>query len=126
MGGNISIDPHFVVMKNSQIVANAYEGTGGNIKLVADTFLADPGSLVDASSALGIDGTVDVQAPISNVSGLLNPLNTDFVSAAALLRERCLARIRSGKYSSFLVGGRDGLPVGPGSLMPGVAQGGER
>jgi hypothetical protein len=113
-------------MKNSQIVANAYEGTGGNIKIVADTFLADPGSLVDASSALGIDGTVDVQAPISNVSGLLNPLNTDFVSAAALLRERCLARIRSGKYSSFLVGGRDGLPVGPGSLMPGVAQGGER
>jgi filamentous hemagglutinin family protein len=121
-GGNIRIDPDFVVLKNSRIVANAFEGRGGNISIVADTFLADPSSVVDASSALGINGTVDIQAPISDLSGLLSPLNTDFVSAAALLKERCMARIREGKYSSFIVGGRDGLPVAPGNPLPALAQ----
>jgi large exoprotein involved in heme utilization and adhesion len=117
-GGNISIDPQYVVLKNSRIVANAYEGTGGNISIVADTFLSDPQSVVDASSALGISGTVDIRAPISNVSGFIAPLSSDIVSATALLRERCIARIREGKYSSFVVGGRDGLPIEPGNLMP--------
>jgi len=118
-GGNISIDPHYVILKNSQIIANAYEGQGGNIQIVANTFLADPQSIVDASSALGISGTVDIRAPITNVTGVLNPLSADYVSATALLRERCIARIQGGKYSSFVVGSRDGLPIEPGNLMPG-------
>jgi filamentous hemagglutinin family protein len=117
-GGNISIDPEFIVLKNSRIIANAYEGKGGNIKIVADTFLSDPKSIVDASSALGISGTVNINAPINNISGILNPLSTDFISATNLLRERCIARIRGGKYSSFIVGGRDALPIEPGNLLP--------
>ncbi|MHB8763285.1 MAG: two-partner secretion domain-containing protein [Deferrisomatales bacterium] len=117
-GGNITIDPEFVVLRNSQIVANAFAGTGGNIRIVAGVFLVDPLSRVDASSALGVSGTVDIQAPINNVSGVVGPLSTDFTSATALLRERCLARIRAGKYSSFVVGGRDGLPIEPGNLLP--------
>ncbi|MEN6317192.1 MAG: filamentous hemagglutinin N-terminal domain-containing protein [Syntrophaceae bacterium] len=121
-GGNISIDPQFVILKNSQIVANAYEGTGGNIQIVADVYLADPQSRVDASSALGISGTVDIEADITNVTGLLTPLSTEFVSASALLRERCIARLRGGKYSSFIVGGRDSLPIEPGNLLPGILQ----
>ncbi len=118
-GGNITIDPQFVILKNSQIIANAFEGRGGNILINTGVFLADPDSVVDASSALGINGTVDIRAPITNVSGLLNPLSADFVSATALLRERCIARIQGGKYSSFVVGSRDGLPIEPGNLMPG-------
>ena len=38
--------------------------------------------------------------------------------ALALLREPCMARIQGGKYSSFVVGGRDGLPLEPGGLLP--------
>jgi large exoprotein involved in heme utilization and adhesion len=118
-GGNITIDPNFVVLNQSRIVANAYAGTGGNIKIVADTFLADPQSLVDASSQLGVSGTVDIQAPINNISGLVPPLSTEFISASELLKERCIARLREGvKYSSFVVGGRDGLPIEPGNLLP--------
>lgn len=117
-GGNIIIDPEFVILKNSRIVANAFEGKGGNIGLVAQVLLADPQSLIDASSALGIDGTVDIHAPVNNVSGLLTPLPADFTSASALLRERCMARIREGKYSSLVVGGREGLPLEPGNLLP--------
>jgi large exoprotein involved in heme utilization and adhesion len=119
-GGNITIDPQYVILKNSQIIANAFEGRGGNILINTNVFLADPDSVVDASSALGINGTVDIRALITNVSGLLTPLSTDYVSATALLRESCMARIRGGKYSSFVVGGRDGLPIEPGNLLPGL------
>jgi len=119
-GGNIFIDPQFVILQNSQIIANAYEGTGGNIRIIADVFLMDPSSTVSASSALGVDGSVDIQSPISNVSGFIAPLGSTYVSATDLLRERCIVRLRQGKYSSFIISGRDGLPLEPGGLMPSV------
>jgi large exoprotein involved in heme utilization and adhesion len=117
-GGNISIDPVYVILDHSKIIANAYAGQGGNIRIVSNVFLADPYSVVDASSALGIDGIVDIRAPITEISGTLTPLGEDFVSAFELLREPCMARIRGGKYSSFIVRGRNGLPVEPGNLLP--------
>src|SRR5690606_26771805 len=47
-GGNIRIDPTFVILDNSRIVANAFGGPGGNIQIIADHFIASPDSLVDA------------------------------------------------------------------------------
>ena len=120
VGGKIFIDPQFVVMKNSTIDATAIDGRGGTIRIVADTFLADPQSSVIAYSQKGISGTVDIQAPVSNISGFVSPLSSDYVSAETLLRERCIARIREGKYSSFVIGGRDGLPLEPGNMLPGL------
>jgi large exoprotein involved in heme utilization and adhesion len=118
VGGNISIDPQYVILDHSKIVANAYAGQGGNIQIVSNVFLADPYSVVDASSALGIDGVVDIRAPITEISSTLVPLGEDFVSAFELLREPCMARLRGGKYSSFIVRGRDGLPIEPGTPLP--------
>ncbi len=118
VGGNISIDPEYVILKNSKIIANAYEGMGGNISIVSDVFLADPASIVDASSALGISGTVDIRAPITNVSGSISRLPKDFKSAIELLREACEARVQGGRYSSFILGERDGLPLEPGGPLP--------
>ncbi len=118
VGGNISIDPEYVILKNSRIVANAFEGRGGNIDIASKVFLADPDSVVDASSALGIDGEVNIRAPISSISGSIAPLPKDFRSVLALLREPCVARIQKGKYSSFVVEGRDSLPLEPGGVLP--------
>jgi filamentous hemagglutinin family protein len=118
VGGNIMIDPEYVILKGSSIVANAFEGRGGNIRISAGTFLADPESRVDASSALGIDGNVDIRAPVVNISGILAPLPKGFLRAAELLQEPCAARIRGGTYSSFIIGGRDGLPMQPDGLLP--------
>jgi filamentous hemagglutinin family protein len=118
VGGNITIDPEYVILNDSQIIANAYEGKGGNIRIIADVFLASPDSIVDASSALGIDGTVDIRAPITNISGTLAPMQGNFLSTEALLRDRCIARIRGERISSFVVSGRDGLPIRPGSVLP--------
>lgn len=121
VGGNILIDPRFVLLKGSDVVATAHKGTGGNIDITSSVFLADNYSVVSAASELGFPGTVSINAP-NTVSGLIAPLSSDIVSSAALLRERCIARIREGKYSSFIVGGRDGIPIEPGNMIPGIMQ----
>ena len=109
--------PQFVILQNSQIVAQAFAGTGGNITIISNVFLADPNSLVDASSQLGISGTVDIRAPVQNVSGDLVVLSQDFSSAAALLAQQCAARVADGKFSTFVVAAREGLPVEPGGFL---------
>jgi large exoprotein involved in heme utilization and adhesion len=67
-GGNIAIDPQFVILQGSQVRADAFGGPGGNVRIVAEVFLADPASQVSASSALGINGVVNIQAPVTNIS----------------------------------------------------------
>ena len=118
VGGNITIDPQFVILEGSQIIANAFEGRGGNIQIQAQqAFLADPASQVSASSALGINGQVDIQAPVTSISGAVAPLPQSFAQPAELLRTRCVGRLREGAVSRFVVGGRDGVPLEPGSLL---------
>jgi large exoprotein involved in heme utilization and adhesion len=117
-GGDILIDPEFVVLDNSRIVANAREGAGGNIRIVADNFIATPDSVISASSDLGIDGTVVVEASEQDVTGGLVALPVGFVDASALLPASCAAR-RSAHLSSFTATGRGGLPPGPDTPLPG-------
>jgi filamentous hemagglutinin family protein len=116
--GNLTLDSPFIVADGSRIVANAFGGRGGNIGIGAAIFLADPASLVSASSALGIQGTVDIRAPVTTLSGTLAPLPQAFVSAAALLPTRCAARFREGRSSSLVLGGRDALPLDPSGVFP--------
>jgi large exoprotein involved in heme utilization and adhesion len=118
IGGNITIDPEFVILEKSQVTANAFAGRGGNIRIAAGVFLEDPASSVSASSALGISGTVDVQAPVTNLSGLVAPLPPDFAPAATLLRDPCVARLREGTVSTLVERGRDGVPASPEGVLP--------
>jgi large exoprotein involved in heme utilization and adhesion len=118
VGGNITIDPQFVLLQNSQIIANAFAGTGGTIDIQAQqVFLADPLSRVSATSTLGINGRVNIQAPVTNISGAVAPLPQAFAQPAELLRSRCAERLWEGTVSRFVVGGRDGVPLEPGSLL---------
>ena len=117
-GGNITIDPQFVVLQNSQILARANAGSGGAIDIIAGSaFIADPLSIVDASSTLGISGTVNIQSPLQNVGGELTALSQEFSSAAALLAQQCAARAAGGTFSTFVVAAREGLPVEPGGFL---------
>ena len=116
--GDITANARFIILDGSQIIANAFEGRGGNIRIQAQqAFLADPASTVSASSTLGISGTVDIRAPVTNVSGSLGPLPQAFAPAAQLLHNRCAARRREGKTSRFVLAGRDGVPEGPDSPL---------
>jgi hypothetical protein len=52
------------------------------------------------------------------LSGTLAPLPQAFMDVAALLPARCAARLSGGRYSSLVLGEREGLPLDPGRLLP--------
>jgi large exoprotein involved in heme utilization and adhesion len=116
--GNITLGPRYVILNDSQVIARAVEGDGGNIFINADVFLASPISVVDASSQKGIDGTVDVRGVVNNLSSSIAPLPQGYLSTAALSEDRCAGRLREGQVSSFVVTGREGMPLQPGGLLP--------
>jgi filamentous hemagglutinin family protein len=115
-GGNISIDPTAVILQNSQILARAVLGNGGNITITTPLFLSDQSSLVSASSQFGLNGTVTIQSPTSNLSGSLGPLTSKPSQPQSLVTQRCAALV-NGQASSFVVAGREQLPSDPGSWL---------
>ena len=112
------MDSALVALNNSQISANAFGGPGGNVRITADAFLVSTTSSVTASSTLSTPGTIDIQAPITDLSGSLAPLPEAIVQATALLHQSCVTRFAVGKPSSLVATGREGLPWEPGSFMP--------
>ena len=116
-GGNIAIArPEFVVLQRSQIIANAFGGPGGNIDIIAGQLIADPFSVIEASSELGIDGSVNIDAPNPDVGSNLVVLPETFLDAARLLQPNCGAA-RAG-LSSLVEVGRGGLPADPDGYLP--------
>ncbi len=111
-GGNISIDPNTVVLQNSQIVAKAVTGTGGNITITTPLFLADQLSLVDASSQFGLNGTVTIQSPTSNLSGTVGQLTSKPSPVHLLIQSRCAA-LANGQQSTLILSGRQTFPMAP-------------
>lgn len=119
-GGNISIDPQFVILQNSQILAQAAAGQGGKITIVITNnglYLPDATSVVNADSGSGVNGTVTIQSPISQAGGKVVPLSNTPVETPALLGQRCAALASAGQYSSFVVAGRDTVPTEPGGWL---------
>jgi len=116
-GGNVLIDPQFVVINNSTISANAFGGRGGNITIIGDNFLASPSALLVASSALSTPGTIQIVSPENNVAGSIAQLPRAFVDASRLLRGACSAR-REGAPSSFTLAGRGGVPPEADGYLP--------
>lgn len=116
-GGDITIDPRFVIVNRSDILAQAIFGDGGKIDITAGTYLESADSTVNASSlGGGIDGEVNVDAPDTELKGQLTRLPSHFLDATALLREHCAARA-SGR-GSFVVAGREGGEASPVRPLP--------
>ena len=115
-GGSVNIDPQYVVLQNSQILANAVFGPGGNINITTNLLLPDTASVISASSQFGQQGTIIIQSPISPASGKILPLGQKPLLATTLLSQRCAA-LAGGNASSFTVAGRDSLPAEPGGWL---------
>jgi hypothetical protein len=111
----VNIDPQSVLLLNSQILANAVFGPGGNISITTNLLLPDANSVISASSQFGQQGTITIQSPIAPASRII-PLSQKPLIATSLLSQRCAA-LAGGNYSSFTVAGRDSLPVEPGSWL---------
>jgi filamentous hemagglutinin family protein len=115
-GGSVNIDPQFVLLQNSQILANAVIGPGGNINLTTNLLLPDSASVISASSQFGQQGTISIQSPISPASGKIFPLSQKPLIETSLMSQRCAASA-DGIYSTFTVTGRDSLPAEPGGWI---------
>lgn len=114
-GGNVTLlsDPgSIVLLDNSRIVAQADEGSGGNILIEASLLLADGSSLISASSNIeGLDGSVVTRAPDGDSLDLIQNLSPPTLDASALLNEPCSARRPAGA-NSLVVAQPEGAPAG--------------
>lgn len=116
-GGNITIDPIFVILNNSVIQANAYGGNGGNITIRTDYLISSFDSLIEASSALGIAGSIAISSPNVDVGTGLMVLPSNYLDASLLLRDACAGSRGAARSSSFVGAGNGGLPLSPGGLF---------
>ncbi|MEM1394601.1 MAG: S-layer family protein, partial [Cyanobacteria bacterium P01_H01_bin.150] len=123
-GGNININsPVIAGFENSDIVANAVEGNGGEINITTQGLfglqfrdqLTDK-SDITASSEFGINGTVQINnvgiEPSSGLVELPELINTDVVIANS-----CVARSRK-QDSTFYITSKAGFPYAPGEAVP--------
>ncbi|MGA7937278.1 MAG: S-layer family protein [Kovacikia sp.] len=124
-GGNIRIDTTFLVAapnENSDIVANAFRGRGGNIQITAQSVIGikpqdrlTPFSDITASSEFGLNGTVVLNTPNTDPSRGLSELPASIVDSSKLIVQGCGVQNAS-TYSRFVVTGRGGLPADPAAL----------
>jgi filamentous hemagglutinin family protein len=123
-GGNVTINSAFVILDHSLIQANAFAGNGGDITVNAtEAFLADVETCtdeecLDASSQLANPGRIEVQSPVTELSSIVVPLPQRFAQATELLRQHCAERLRGGEVSSFILAGREQVPIEPDGVLP--------
>ena len=103
-GGNIDLTARQLVIDNSKIVAQADAGNGGNIHLNADVIIQSPiGSLISASSNLGVQGSVVLSSAVLDVNAALVDMPSSLRDITSLSPRRC---VTSGDdISSFVVYG---------------------
>ncbi|KAF3889846.1 MULTISPECIES: two-partner secretion domain-containing protein [Nostocales] len=140
-GGNININTNFIVAvsnENSDITANAFSGSGGNVKITAQSiFGLEPRSREQLQTLLGtsqagdtdpsrllsnditaisqenpsLSGQITINTPDVDPSKMLVELPMDIVDVSGLIRQDlCVAADRGSK---FTITGRGGLPPSP-------------
>jgi len=120
-GGDINVTrPKFTVLNDSSVIAQADGGNGGNILVSPAHFVSSPMSLVSASSRLGVDGKVVINAPESDVSCGLVSLPTQFLAADNLLKKACRHLTEDELNSSFVVQSKIGTSNMPEDLQNSV------
>jgi filamentous hemagglutinin family protein len=112
-GGNITIDPQFIVLDNSPISASATL-QGGAIVLDSNYFF---GSNSPVTATGGItNGTVTITAPSLDLGAELITLPNSLLSAENQLCETCI-EVLQGDFSSFISVGRGGTEPEPDELQ---------
>ena len=91
-GGNISILSKDTILNKSQIIANAYEGNGGNIFIEADYLIQSSDSIISASSQLGIDGNIVIEAFTENFDKQIVSLAENFLDGSKWIETPCQLR----------------------------------
>lgn len=120
-GGNITINARYIVgLGNSDIIANAVQGRGGNIQIMTQSILGlafrnllNPRSIptndITASSQFSTNGTVQITTPGVDPNSGLVELPVDLVDTSQQIAQGCSPN----QESSFVVTGRGGIPTNP-------------
>lgn len=116
-GGSIQLSvPVIVGLENSDMVANAIDGRGGNINITTQAILGlkyrtqlTPESDITASSQFGVNGTVQITTPAINPNAGLIELPISLIDPNQQVANRCA----SGQGDRFVISGRGGLPANP-------------
>ena len=129
-GGNVTIDANFVVAFPAQasgndIIANAREGSGGNISISTKGIFGiqeRPQNLqsndIDASSEVnGLDGTVTINTPDPNSVQGATDLPTNVVEPDQTVANSCQADRQQTAQSTFSILGKGGIPQTPDSPL---------
>ena len=126
-GGNITINAPFIVAvpsEDSDIIANAFRGQGGNIKITTQGIYGleyrpqlTPKSDINASSEFGINGTVQINTPDVDPSRGLTNLPTEVVDASNQIAQNCPSGGGNVAQNEFIITGRGGLPDNPGETL---------
>ncbi|MEQ8381254.1 MAG: S-layer family protein [Coleofasciculus sp. A1-SPW-01] len=124
-GGDINIDAKFIIAildENSDIVANAFEGDGGDIDITTQGFFGlqvsdklTPNSDITASSQLGIDGRITINTPNVDPSRGLTELPFNFTDPSNQIIAGCPADTGN----RFTAIGRGGIPDNPRDYLQG-------
>jgi filamentous hemagglutinin family protein len=116
-GGNITINaPIIVGLEDSDIIANAIKGRGGNIDITTQGIFGltfrnqlTPENDITASSEFGVNGTVDINNFGVDPSSGLVELPVNLVDSSQQIATGC----SNNTGSSFVVTGRGGIPQNP-------------
>ncbi|MEM6406055.1 MAG: filamentous hemagglutinin N-terminal domain-containing protein [Pseudomonadota bacterium] len=114
-GGNITIisdNDHgiiFILLENSDIQANAYQGSGGNIAMKSDYLLRSGAVTIEASSQLSADGEINIQAVEFDDGSIRADTGVDPLNVTQWLPVPCAQR--QGKSSRLMIAGYDAHPT---------------
>ncbi|MEH2361956.1 S-layer family protein [Nostoc sp.] len=116
-GGNITIKaPLIVGLENSDIIANAFQGKGGNIQITTQGIFGlkyrpqlTSENDITASSQFGVNGNVQITNPDVNPNSGLVELPANVTDPSQQIATGCAG----GEGSSFVATGRGGIPQNP-------------
>ncbi|MEH2213144.1 two-partner secretion domain-containing protein [Nostoc sp.] len=124
-GGNINIISRFIVAppnENSDISANAFTGTGGNIQINSQGIFGiesrtklTQNSDITASSELGISGITNINTPDnSSIQNSFTGFSPNVIDTNALIANSCISRGTKRQENSFTITGSGALRNTPG------------
>jgi large exoprotein involved in heme utilization and adhesion len=118
-GGNITLNSVLVVLdEGSSIIANAEGGQGGNILIHihgGGALFRSPDSRIEASSEIGLEGSVVIDAPDTDIIAGFAGLPANFLDAATVLTQLCAGH-SGANVSSLVVRKYEVLPDSPYAL----------
>jgi hypothetical protein len=101
-------------LNQGKIIAQADEGHGGNIEIKAEQFIKSPNSLVSASSRLGVDGNINIEALDETVSDSLVNISEDKLDASTMMKRPCIEEdLMEENRSHFYVNPINGIQPAP-------------